>query len=384
MSLVIIGVFTADLFPPPGFLFELIVILLFLFLLGVTFVIASNSLFEVASCLTLQYFITNYLLHSQKLESLESVSQWVAIGLYGISSLLFLYKTYKFNSQQEQEIFFSGINFLWALHFYIGDTENSLLLLLLYLMVIGKIFLENWNLEKNQGDSSNRVNSQSNMVIHGVQLLINVVIFRYLAYVIGFLPQASWLQYGLFVIFFSMNSPLSTQSRFRNIITVISPLLILLLYIVMRWDLSFVNYGFFILSGIFVMISFMKTHHQYHENGNKSLLLGEIYFIMFLLSISCLLTDLSLDIKFGFIFTFVLVSFYLNTLYKIHLARGLQSLLVAGVGFSYIVYVIIAVGNPGFHYASLLFLLAGIGLILGSFIKYRSNLAEMKEISKDT
>ena len=60
MSLVIIGVFTADLFPPPGFLFELIVILLFLFLLGVTFVIASNSLFEMACVLTLQYFITNY------------------------------------------------------------------------------------------------------------------------------------------------------------------------------------------------------------------------------------------------------------------------------------------------------------------------------------
>jgi hypothetical protein len=151
----------------------------------------------------------------------------------------------------------------------------------------------------------------------------------------------------------------------------------------MRWEPSFVNFAFFFLSGIFVIISLMKSHHEYHENGNKSLLLGEIYFFMLLLSISCLITELSPDIKFGFIFTFVLVSFYLNTLYKIHLARGFQSLVVAGVGFSYVIYVIIKVGSPGFHYASLLFLLAGIGLILGSFIKYRSNLAEMKEASED-
>jgi hypothetical protein len=381
LSLVIIGVFTADLFPPPGFLFELIVILLFLFLLGVTFVIASNSLFEIACCLTLQYFITNYLLYSQKLESLQDIAQWVAISLYGISSLLFLYKTYKYNSNQKQNIFFSGINFLWALHFYGGNAENSLLLVMLYFMVIGKIVLENWNVDKSSSELPRSI--KGNIVIHGVQLLINALAFSYLSYLMGFLPQAFWLQYGLFVIFFSMNSPLSTQSHFRNIITVISPLLIFGLYIIMRWEPSFVNFAFFFLSGIFVIISLMKSHHEYHENGNKSLLLGEIYFFMLLLSISCLITELSPDIKFGFIFTFVLVSFYLNTLYKIHLARGFQSLVVAGVGFSYVIYVIIKVGSPGFHYASLLFLLAGIGLILGSFIKYRSNLAEMKEASED-
>ncbi|MHA1511479.1 MAG: hypothetical protein ACTSRX_07150, partial [Promethearchaeota archaeon] len=103
-------------------------------------------------------------------------------------------------------------------------------------------------------------------------------------------------------------------------------------------------------------------------------------FIILLTSISCILTEFPLDIKFGFIFVFILLTLYLNTMFKIHKARIFQLLLISGVGFSYIIYVLINVGSPGFHYASLIFLLVGIGLILGSFIKYRSNLAEMKEI----
>ena len=147
--------------------------------------------------------------------------------------------------------------------------------------------------------------------------------------------------------------------------------------------IDFANYFFFILSLCYAAIFLMNSHQKNKENKNNTLLLIEIYFIIILSTISCLLTEFSPEIKFGFIFVFILLTLYLNIIFKIHKARVFQILTIVLIGLSYVVYVVINAGSPGFQYASLLFLLVGIGLILSSFVKYRSNLEEMNKISND-
>ncbi len=75
----------------------------------------------------------------------------------------------------------------------------------------------------------------------------------------------------------------------------------------------------------------------------------------------------------GFIFVFVFFGLYLNTAYKIHKARVFQIILIATVGFGYLILSMIQAFNP----MVILFLLGGIVLILASFLKYQSNLKEM-------
>jgi len=383
----IICILSPDLFPNEVS-FLLVSLITLLFMLGVAFVISSGSLIDTTIYLAIQFFATNYFLNSFDIIGME----WYAIALYGVSSIIFLIKSYKYNSKQTQEILFSEINVVWAMHFYIV-TGNSLLnwiLIPTFLFMIGKIAFEKLNVQKSI-NSEDQFNSQSQIMkklgFHCLQLIVNIFAFWYLSYIINrlvitsTLQTAMWINYFLFMIFFSVNIPFFTQSKFRSILTLISPLLIFNLAIIMYWDPSYANYLFFILSVVYAGIFIMNSHQKNKEIENKLLLLVEIYFRILLMSISCWLTEFSLDIKYGFIFIFVLFSLYLNTMFKIHKARIFQVAMISGVGLSYIIYVLINVGSPGFHYASLLFLLAGIGLILGSFIKYRSNIAEMKEIS---
>ncbi len=389
MIVFIICSFSADIFLPIAFLIFLITS--FLFMMGIMYVTSSNHWVETTIYLAIQFFISNYLLNSQNIDI--NIMKWVVLGFYGISSIIFLYKAYKYNPKQGQEIIFSEINLIWALHFYIMNHDylsNLLILFPALFLVLGKIGLEMLHVQKST-ESETLVNSQSqikkNLVFHGIQLLVNILVFSYLSYIISYLqinifPENTviWINYFLFMIFFSVNIPFFTQSKFRSILTLISPMLIFVVEIFMHWEPSYVNYLFFILSVGYAAIFLMNSKQKNKESENNLMLLVEIYFIILLTSISCILTEFPLDIKFGFIFVFILLTLYLNTMFKIHKARIFQLLLISGVGFSYIVYVLINVGSPGFHYASLIFLLVGIGLILGSFIKYRSNLAEMKEI----
>jgi len=390
--LFIICAFSTDLFPPTELAFLVILLISFLFMMGVAFVISSGSLIDTTVYLVIQFFVTNYYLNLQNIAGIE----WYAIGFYAVSSIIFLIKSYKYNSKQAQEMLFTEINILWALHFYVvkGNSLLNWILLHVVFLMIGKIGLKNINIQKSI-KSEEPFNSQSpikkTFVFHGLQLLVNILVFSYLSYIITYLkaeifPENTviWLNYFLFMVFFSVNIPFFTQSKFKSILTLISPLLILVVEIIMPWEPSYVNYLFFILSVVYAAIFLMNSHQKNKESENKLLLLVEIYFIIILTTISCWLTEFPLDIKFGFIFIFILLSLYLNTMFKIQKARIFQLVLIAGVGLSYIIYVLLNVGSPGFRYESLIFLLVGIFLVLGSFIKYRSNLAEMKEISSDS
>ena len=65
-----------------------------------------------------------FIIQISDIESLEPVGRWVALGCYGISSLVFLHKGFKYYSKQNQEILFSEINLIWAAHFYIMSEAS--------------------------------------------------------------------------------------------------------------------------------------------------------------------------------------------------------------------------------------------------------------------
>ncbi|QEE14314.1 hypothetical protein DSAG12_00126 [Promethearchaeum syntrophicum] len=375
--------------------FLILLITSFLLMMTVSFVVSSNSWFETTGYLIVQFLITNHLLRTQDIDIL----QWIVLGFYGITSVIFLYKSCKYNSNPVQEIIFSEINIIWALHFYIKYSNdhyisNWILVPVLLLMFV-KIYLEKKNTQKSI-DSKPQLNSQSRIKktvgLVNLQILINIAVFAYLSYIVGVRLEISqnmrdliWIQYFLFMIFFSVNVALYPDSRLKNLLVIISPMLIFILEIIMRLDptfaITFANYFFFILSVVYAAIFLMNSHQKNKENKNKILLLIEIYFVIILSTISCLLTDFSPEIKFGFIFVFILLTLYLNIMFNINKARIFQVFTIVVIGLSYVVYVVINAGRPGFEFASLFFLLVGIGLILGSFIKYRSNLEDMNKIS---
>ncbi len=130
------------------------------------------------------------------------------------------------------------------------------------------------------------------------------------------------------------------------------------------------TYTSFIFVSSVMTVILVLSYLLYRKTENEFHFVPALLISLITIAISGFLSPMDFELAFGLAFTLALVGVFFSTNLEIQTVQIISSITSGILGLIYILFIFLNVGSAGFQYGSLLFLLAGILLIVFSYVAY--------------
>lgn len=143
------------------------------------------------------------------------------------------------------------------------------------------------------------------------------------------------------------------------------------------------TYTSFIFVSSVMAVILILSYLLYRKTENEFHFVPALLISLITIAISGFLSPMAFELSFGLAFTLALVGVFFSTNLEIQTVQIISSITSGVIGVIYIIFIFVNVGSVGFQYGSLLFLFAGILLIVFSYVAYLKKKEKTEKIEND-